>query len=244
MSILDNQTHHELETWRRMLSRSLAAISVVEGITERPGSIRLGGGTVLSAMWGHRHSKDVDLFTNDAQILAYMRPWLNDDIANLLGEQCSESANSLKFEMQGGAVDIVAASDVLPDAKPTIEHWNGYDVLIEDPAEIIAKKLYHRSNRVTLRDYVDIAEGLKQMPGLADRLRSHIPGSIKVAAETLKQASDDKLALQYESIRFIGDPIPLKNVLSKARAALAELQYTDEERFLMAQGRGGNGIGN
>ena len=61
--ILDRQTHHELDTWRRLLERSLRAINSVERRTGEKQPFRIGGGTVLSALWGHRYSKDVDLFT-------------------------------------------------------------------------------------------------------------------------------------------------------------------------------------
>ncbi len=41
-----------------------------------------GGGTVLMLRHQHRLSWDVDLFLNDPQLLSYLSPRLNDDIAS------------------------------------------------------------------------------------------------------------------------------------------------------------------
>ena len=95
MSILEKQTHDDLETWRKLLAKAITAIEIVERETGIKQSIRLGGGTVLSALWGHRYSQDVDLFTRDPQIIAYLRPSLNDNIAAVLGTDYVDGGNDI-----------------------------------------------------------------------------------------------------------------------------------------------------
>ena len=220
-NILKRQTHPDLETWRKLLRRSLRAIEDVRGATGdgedgalREGhrfnppaaSIRLGGGTVLSALWGHRYSKDVDLFTHDAQLIGFLTPRLNDRIMGLLGTtDHQETSNSVKF-IYGpgkGSIDIVAAADILPDAKPTTEVWEGFTVEIDDPAEIIAKKLFHRGDRATVRDYVDLVEGARQLPDLATRLSRPLSSTIRRTIAVARETSDDRIAAGISHIRFI-----------------------------------------
>jgi len=230
--ILDRQTHPDLETWRNLLRRSLKVIDDVQrqiygsGEDDRPPwersraapmtpAIRLGGGTVLSALWGHRYSRDVDLFTHDLQIINYLTPRLNDDIMGVMGTtDYVEASNSLKFIYgpDKGSIDIVAAADILPDAKPTIEEWEGFTVEIDDPAEIIAKKLFHRGDRATVRDYVDLVEAARQIPDLIPRLSRPLSSTIQRALAVARETSDSRIQEGLDQIRFI-KPMPAPNGL-------------------------------
>jgi len=230
--ILDRQTHPDLETWRNLLRRSLTAIDEVQrqihGAGEndrapweedkpapRVPAIRLGGGTVLSALWGHRYSRDVDLFTHDVQLITYLTPRLNDDIMGILGTtDYIETGNSLKFVYGGdkGSIDIVAAADILADAKPTIEEWEGFAVEIDDPAEIIAKKIFHRGDRATVRDYVDLVEAARQIPNLIPRLSKPLSSTIQRAIAVARDTSNARILEGLEKIRFI-KPMPAPDAL-------------------------------
>jgi len=214
-SILDRQTHSDLETWRKLLDRALRAITAVEQETGTSQQIRIGGGTVLSALWGHRYSRDVDLFTRDPQMLGFMRPYLNDTVASILGNDYAESTNAIKFKVGLGSIDLVAAGDVLPDTRPTTETFAGRMVEIEDPAEILAKKIFHRGTRGTVRDYVDLVEGMRHIPGLAKRLSKPLASKIHGTREVLIQMNPDRFREGMESIRFIGAP-PDSTVLRDA----------------------------
>lgn len=249
--ILDRQTHPDLDTWRNLLRRSLKVIDDVrrqvhetkEG--DRPPwergkpaaatpAIRLGGGTVLSALWGHRYSRDVDLFTHDLQLISYLTPRLNEDIMGVLGTtDYIEASNSLKFIYgpDKGAIDIVAAVDILPDAKPTIEEWEGFTVEIDDPAEIIAKKLFHRGDRATVRDYVDLVEAAHQMPNLIARLSRPLSSTIQRALAVARETSDARIQEGLDRIRFI-KPIPAPHVLRSEAVKVMEQ---------IASGGGGGG---
>ena len=255
-SILDRQTHPDLEVWRKLLRRSLEAIEDVRQHTlkpedqdelapwekeeRRPNSpsfdIRLGGGTVLSALWGHRYSQDVDLFTRDTQLITYLTPRLNDRITGLLGTtDYKETGNAVKF-IYGpgqGSIDVVAAADVLPDAKPTVEQWEGFTVEIDDPAEIIAKKLYHRGDRATVRDYVDLVEGARQMPHLIERLTKPLASTIQRTMAVARETSEARIQEGLSRTRFIKpapDPAMLQSQAIKVMQQIAS-----------TSGGGGNG---
>lgn len=240
-SILDRQTHPDLETWRKLLRRSLRAIADVEAATragaddtppweagqDRPVTnigIRLGGGTVLSALWGHRYSQDVDLFTHDAQLLTYMAPRLNDRIMGIMGTtDYVETGSSLKF-IYGpgkGSIDVVVAGDVLPDSAPTVEEWEGFRVEIDDPAEIIAKKLFHRGDRATIRDYVDLVEGARRMPDLVARLAKPLSSTIRRTLAVARETSDAQIEQGLGRIRFIA-PVPGPAALRAGAVAVME----------------------
>jgi hypothetical protein len=223
MSILDRQTHKDLETWRKLLGKAITAIEIVERETSQKQSIRLGGGTVLSALWGHRYSQDVDLFTRDPQIIAYLRPWLNDEIAAVLGNDYVDGGNAIKFRVGGGAIDIVASSDILTDSSPTIEEYRGRMIEIEDPVEILAKKLYHRGDRGTVRDYVDLVRGMQEIPDLAKRLSKPLGNKIRGATEVLRQIPNDRFESELAKVRFIGPPPEARQLKSEAIAALEKI---------------------
>lgn len=221
--ILDQQTHPELATWRSLLEKAIRAVAVVERSTGLPQQIRIGGGTVLSALWGHRYSRDLDLFTRDPQVLSYLRPWLDDEVAAILGTDYTEATNAIKFRLGRASIDIVAAADILPDSRPTIETFRGRQVEIDDPAEIIAKKLFHRGDRGTVRDHVDLVRGMQEIPDLARRLAIPLGHKTARAAEVLRQMSADRFSAQLDAIRFIGSPPDPDVLRDQALAALGTI---------------------
>lgn len=225
--VLEKQTHPDLEAWRKLLSKSMAAIEVVERATGTEQQIRLGGGTVLSALWGHRYSKDVDLFTRDPQILGFLRPWLNDELGDILGTDYEEGTNAIKFRLEGGSIDVVVAGDILPDSLPTVETYHGRKIEIEEPAEILAKKLYHRGDRGTVRDYVDLIQGMREIRGLARRLSDPLKGKISRATEVLRQIHPDRFQADLDAVRFIGQTPDAEIVRYEALKAMASIANPD-----------------
>lgn len=228
--ILDRQTHPELDTWRMLLTRILDAIANVEQRTGSQRALRIGGGTVLSALWGHRYSKDVDLFTHDIQMIAHLRPYLDDGVAAVLGTDYEENANTIRFREYSGSIDVIAATDILPDARPTIETFAGRRIEVENPAEIIAKKIFHRGNQGTVRDYIDLAEGMRRLPNLATRLRRPLAGKLPIAIAVLTEMSAAQLISGLSRVRFIGQPPAPETVrrdaLAAMRAILMPTSYT------------------
>jgi hypothetical protein len=115
----------------------------------------LGGGTVLMFYYGHRKSKDIDIFVPDPQFLGYVNPRLGGR-----GEEVTtdykDGAEFVKLFLPEGEIDFVASSTLTKN--PFEEHEVlGKNILLETPIEIVAKKLWYRGDRATPRDLLDLA---------------------------------------------------------------------------------------
>jgi hypothetical protein len=114
-----------------------------------------GGGTVLMRRHRHRFSKDVDIFVPDPQYLGYLTPRLNPEAEKLTADY-AEEAGSLKLRFPEGEIDFVVAGPLTPN--PTmVEILFDRAVDVETSAEIVAKKVWHRGDRITARDIFDLA---------------------------------------------------------------------------------------
>ena len=68
------------------------------------GAFRLGGGTALAALWGHRHSTDVDLFADHA---AYAELTASESRVRLLSERLRDALQPDEMEIRRGTLKIV-----------------------------------------------------------------------------------------------------------------------------------------
>jgi hypothetical protein len=115
----------------------------------------LGGGTVLMFHYQHRKSKDIDIFIPDPQFLGYVNPRLGGPAEDVTSEY-TDAAEYVKLFMPQGEIDFVAASTLT--VNPFQEHVVlGRRIILETPVEIVAKKIWHRGNRATPRDLLDLA---------------------------------------------------------------------------------------
>ncbi|WP_349791443.1 nucleotidyl transferase AbiEii/AbiGii toxin family protein [Xanthomonas sp. WHRI 7064] len=150
--------------WEKLFPRALALIDEISqygGITDPFWT--LGGGTVLMFRYRHRLSKDIDIFVPDPQYLGFVTPRLSDSAADLTQDYTEQPGAFVKLQFEEGEVDFVAAPNLLNDAWDT---WDigGRAVKVETAAEIIAKKMYHRGDRVTARDLFDLALVIEREP--------------------------------------------------------------------------------
>lgn len=150
--------------WEKLFPRALALIDEIS----RYGGIAdpfwtFGGGTVLMFRYHHRLSKDIDIFVPDPQYLGFVTPRLSDTAADLTQDYTEQPGSFVKLQFEEGEVDFVAAPNLLADAWET---WDigGRAVKVETAAEIIAKKMYHRGDRVTARDLFDFALVIEREP--------------------------------------------------------------------------------
>lgn len=158
--------------WEALFPRALALIGEIRthgGIAEPFWT--LGGGTVLMFRHRHRMSKDIDIFVPDPQYLGFVSPRLSDVAAGLTEDYTEQPGAFVKLQFEEGEVDFVASPNLLDDAWET---WDirGHAVKVERSAEIIAKKMYHRGDRVTARDLFDLALVIEREP---DSLRRATP---------------------------------------------------------------------
>lgn len=114
-----------------------------------------GGGTVLMRRYGHRFRKDIDIFIPDPQSLGFVTPRLSDAAESITSDYV-ETANYVKLYLPEGEIDFVAAPNL---TMPGFE-WESIlerQVRVETSVEIIAKKMWHRGDRITRRDIFDFA---------------------------------------------------------------------------------------
>lgn len=150
--------------WQALLPRALTLIDEIRahgGIADPFWT--LGGGTVLMFRHRHRLSKDIDIFVPDPQYLGFVTPRLNDVAASMTAEYVEQPGAWVKLQFEEGEVDFVASPNLLGDAW---ERWEieGRAIRVETSAEIIAKKMFHRGDRVTARDLFDLALVIEREP--------------------------------------------------------------------------------
>lgn len=190
--------------WQALFPRALILIDEIRkygGIADPFWT--LGGGTVLMFRWRHRLSNDIDIFVPDPQYLGYVTPRLSDTAASLTADYAEAQGSFVKLQFEEGEIDFVAAPNLLDDAWQV---WNigGQAVKVETAAEIIAKKMYHRGDRVTARDLFDLALVVDREPQQLQsarpfllRHRDAFMDQVRHPHPSLRAAFDAIAALEY-----------------------------------------------
>ena len=160
-----------------------------------------GGGTVLMLRYGHRLSKDIDIFVPDPQSLGYVNPRLSDVAAGIT-EDYEESALAIKLTLEYGEIDFVASPNLIGDAFEEWVLWNR-PVRVETAAEIVAKKMWHRGDRPTPRDLFDLCLVIEKEP---DALRAAGRFLVRHRDVFLRElaANADALSRRFAEIRTLG----------------------------------------
>lgn len=142
-------------TWETLFSLALQLIGEITRHGRNDPFWTFGGGTVLMLRYGHRFSKDIDIFVPDPQSLGFVTPRLSD-VAESITADYVEAAGYVKLYLPEGEIDFVAAPNLTAPGFET-EMILGHPVRVETSAEIIAKKMWHRGDRITGRDIFDFA---------------------------------------------------------------------------------------
>jgi len=149
-------------TWETLFSHALTLIGEIAKHGRDDPFWTFGGGTVLMLRHGHRFSKDIDIFVPDPQSLGFVTPRLSD-VAESITTDFVEAAGYVKLYLPEGEIDFVAAPNLtVPGFE--IETILGHQVRVETSVEIIAKKLWHRGDRITGRDIFDFALIVEREP--------------------------------------------------------------------------------
>lgn len=147
--------------WRKLLGRALDGLLDLEKEGKPIPEWVLGGGTALMIYADHRLSRDIDAFIDDPQYLALMSPETTD-VWNCT--DWDQAAHYLKLRYPEGEIDFIV-SGTLSDLDPVEKEidltsirsgWNP-TIMVEPPAEIALKKMYHRATMLKPRDIFDIA---------------------------------------------------------------------------------------
>ena len=130
------------------------AVKALENASINYSQWSIGGGTVLASYYNHRLSKDIDVFINDAQFLTELSPRFNDATDSVL--DYDEMSNYISLTYLEGKVDFIAAPQITIHP-PKMRSFFGKNVMLDDAVEIVAKKLYFRSDHILPRDLFDLA---------------------------------------------------------------------------------------
>lgn len=153
---LNNQTLIFPEgPWRELLCKTYWLFDAIQADGIQLPKWSLGGGTVLMLYYAHRLSKDIDIFVPDPQFLNYVNPRIGsrgEDITS----QYTDGAEYVKLFLPEGEIDFVASTPLTKDPFKKYEVL-GREILLETPVEIVAKKIWHRGDRATPRDLLDLA---------------------------------------------------------------------------------------
>ena len=156
-----------------------------------------GGGTVLMLRYQHRMSKDIDIFVPDPQYLGFVSPRLSD-IAEEISQEYVEGNGFVKLIRPEGEIDFVASPNL---TNQPFEVWNllGRKVRVETAAEIVAKKLWHRGDRVSARDVFDLSLVIEREPQALLAVSRHL---VRHKTEFLQQLHSRAgiLKLQFDAI--------------------------------------------
>lgn len=87
--------------WPVLLGRALELIDRAQEFAEQEVSWSFGGGTVLMLRLNHRHSKDVDIFLADPQLLGMFSPRLSSH-AEAATQNYDESSSHVKLFLTRG----------------------------------------------------------------------------------------------------------------------------------------------
>ncbi len=159
-------------------------------------AIFLGGGTALAARWHHRHSTDIDLFTDYVHYRTKLRGrdrQFRKDLEQMLPElQTATFTPAIcRLVLAGGEVSLVTSPSVtgLPRSDEIVR---GTEVPLESSAEILARKLSYRmidTATIIPRDLYDLACA-----------RFHDPEALSTAINTIIPENRQDLIRELRSL--------------------------------------------
>ncbi|HEX5130189.1 MAG TPA: nucleotidyl transferase AbiEii/AbiGii toxin family protein [Usitatibacter sp.] len=186
-----------LEAWKVLFRRALEIIGAAAASGTRYDDWSFGGGTVLMRRFGHRVSKDVDIFVPDPQYLGYVSPRLNDK-ADALTRKFLETEMSVKLYFPEGEIDFIASDPVTKDPY-AVERILGRDVRVDSTAEIIGKKVRYRGRMFTGRDLFDFALVATRDPAAIDLIRPILRAQRSAIRERIA-TGDKALRTAFEAL--------------------------------------------
>lgn len=221
-------THFDFKTpavlpdgvWQDLLQHAFALVDEIAQHGIQNPFWTFGGGTVLMLRHQHRLSKDIDIFVPDPQYLGFVSPRLSD-VAEGVSDQYVEGPGFIKLLRAEGEIDFVASPNLTSNP---FELWEllGRQIKVETSAEIVAKKLWHRGDRVTARDLFDLALVIEREPQALATAGSFL---LKHRDEFLKQVDKRKpvLKAQFEAIDVLDYRLSYEQAAVLATAFLMAL---------------------
>lgn len=144
------------DAWKFLLRCGFEVVDEVIREHDLPFPIQIGGGSMLLRRYGHRKSKDLDLFVTDARLVKWCSPRFNETAAELFADY-GEDGVTTKLIIGMQEIDIIAANPIVEQEATDRAVLEGRQVLVERPREILAKKVVYRGRRFQPRDVFDLA---------------------------------------------------------------------------------------
>lgn len=145
----------------------------------------LGGGTGLALKLDHRISYDIDIFLEDAGHLRALSPSRNK-AARAISDRWQDPGNYLRLERDEGVIDFIVAAR-LTDLTSWYYSFKMRDIPVEEPAEILAKKLKYRGSRIIPRDIFDILAVHRFDPEVVKRAVAAAPDGARRAIDRIRR---------------------------------------------------------
>lgn len=220
-------------TWESLFTKALIAIDEIAKHGRPDPFWTFGGGTVLMLRYGHRFSKDVDIFVPDPQSLGYVTPRLSDVVESLTADY-TEAAGYVKLFLPEGEIDFVAAPNLTTPGYEVVTLF-GREVKVETAVEIIAKKMWHRGDRITGRDIFDFALIAQREPEELMRHREIMTRHAKVLFEQL-EARYEPLKIQFEGVDSLNFHPSFDDALEVLRSTVTQMLTLKRVEDLEADG--------
>ena len=167
--------------WRTLLELALPALDEIGSDIKWT----LGGGTALALKIHHRISYDIDIFLEDAGHLRALSPNRNKASRAITG-RWQEPGHYLKLEREEGGIDFIVAARQT-DLTPWLYKFKNREIPVEEPAEILAKKLKYRGSRIIPRDIFDILAVHRFDPAIVKTAVTAAPDAARRAADRIRR---------------------------------------------------------
>lgn len=212
-------------TWETLFSHAVRVIGEIAKHGRDEPFWTFGGGTVLMLRYGHRFSKDIDIFVPDPQSLGFVTPRLSD-VTESITTDYVEAAGYVKLFLPEGEIDFVAAPNLTAPGFE-IQTILGYQVKVETSSEIIAKKMWHRGDRITGRDIFDYALIAQREPEALMSARKYMT---RHAALVFQQLDDRYLPLkkQFDAVEALNFHPSFDYACSILKESLMTMLEADE----------------
>jgi len=158
----------------------------------------LGGGTGLALKLEHRISYDIDIFLEDAGHLRALSPNRNL-AARAIADRWHDPGHYLRLEREEGVIDFIVAARVT-ELAPWHYSFKGRDIPVEEPSEILAKKLKYRGSHIIPRDIFDILAVQRLDPGI-------VKTAVAAAQDGARRAADRIRRIEKRYRQTIGDEV-------------------------------------
>lgn len=167
--------------WRTLLELALPALDEIGSNVKWT----LGGGTALALKINHRISYDIDIFLEDAGHLRALSP-IRNKASRAITDRWQEPGHYLKLEREEGGIDFIVAAR-LTDLSPWLYEFKNREIPVEEPAEILAKKLKYRGSQIIPRDIFDILAVHRFDPAIVKTALTAAPEGARRAADRIRR---------------------------------------------------------